>query len=52
MPKFPSIPSSPNFFQLQSEVLKYREENKIFEDFLQKFPDRNEIKNKESKEDN
>lgn len=31
MPKFPSIPSSPNFFQLQSEVLKYREENKIFE---------------------
>jgi hypothetical protein len=28
------------------------EENKIFEDFLQKFPDRNEIKNKESKEDN
>jgi isoleucyl-tRNA synthetase len=29
--KFPSIPSSPNFFQLQSEVLKYREENKIFE---------------------
>lgn len=31
MSKFPSIPSNPNFFAIQSEVLKYREENNIFQ---------------------